>query len=35
MNCLVVGAGLSGSVIAEQIVNKLNGKVTIIEKEII
>lgn len=32
MNCLVVGAGLSGAVIAERIVNELNGKVTIIEK---
>jgi UDP-galactopyranose mutase len=32
MNCLVVGCGLSGVTIAEQIANKLNMKVTIIEK---
>ena len=30
---LVVGCGLSGAVIAERIANKLNDKVTIIEKE--
>ena len=29
---LVVGCGLSGAVIAERIANKLNHKVTIIEK---
>ena len=32
MSCLVVGCGLSGVVIAEQIANKLNKHVTIIEK---
>jgi UDP-galactopyranose mutase len=32
MKCLIVGGGLSGVVIAEQIANKLNNKVTIIEK---
>jgi UDP-galactopyranose mutase len=32
MNCLIVGAGLSGVVVAERIANKLNKKVTIIEK---
>ena len=32
MSCLIVGAGLSGVVIAERIANILNNKVTIIEK---
>lgn len=32
MSCLIVGAGLSGVVIAERIANILNKKVTIIEK---
>ena len=32
MSCLIVGCGLSGVVIAERIANKLNKKVTIIEK---
>ena len=32
MSYLIVGCGLSGVVIAERIANKLNGKVTIIEK---
>jgi len=31
-NCLIVGCGLSGVVVAERIANKLNKKVTIIEK---
>ena len=32
MSCLIVGCGLSGVVMAERIANKLNKKVTIIEK---
>ncbi|MEI7801951.1 MAG: NAD(P)-binding protein [Bacteroidota bacterium] len=31
-SCLIVGCGLSGVVIAERIANKINSKVTIIEK---
>ena len=32
MSCLIIGCGLSGVVLAERIANKLNQKVTIIEK---
>jgi UDP-galactopyranose mutase len=32
MNCLIVGSGLSGAVLAERIATKLNQKVTVIEK---